>query len=53
MMRLVREDGVVALELGAGQAQAVAAIMRRAGLEIVEVRCDLAGIERCLVLRRG
>jgi len=51
--RLLRKTGVAALELGAGQAQPVAALMRRAGLVVVEFRRDLAGLERCLVLRLG
>jgi release factor glutamine methyltransferase len=41
----------VAIEVGAGQAQAVARLMRRAGFERVERICDLAGIER--VVRAG
>ena len=53
MGRLLRKDGVAAFECGAGQAQSVAAIVRRAGLTIVESRRDLAGTERCLVLRRS
>ena len=36
----------VALELGAGQASAVAELLRRAGFEEVECVPDLAGIER-------
>jgi release factor glutamine methyltransferase len=51
-MCLVREGGLAAFELGVGQAQPVAAIMQGAGLAIVEIRRDLKGIERCLVLRR-
>jgi release factor glutamine methyltransferase len=42
----------VALEVGAGQAQAVAALMREAGLGSVEMRRDLAGIERVVVGER-
>jgi release factor glutamine methyltransferase len=52
MVRLLREGGSAAFELGAGQARPVKAIMRRAGLAIVEIRRDLAGVERCLVLCR-
>jgi release factor glutamine methyltransferase len=51
--RLLGDDGIAVFELGAGQAAAVTATMRSAGLTIIEVRRDLAGIERCLVLRRG
>jgi release factor glutamine methyltransferase len=39
----------VALEVGAGQAGAVAELVRRAGYDGVEVRLDLAGIERVVV----
>ena len=44
--------GVVALEIGAGQAAAVAALMREAGFRPVEVVRDLAGVSRVLVGRR-
>jgi release factor glutamine methyltransferase len=49
--RLLAEDGVACLEIGQGQAAAVEAIMRRHGLRLVASRPDLAGIERCLILR--
>jgi release factor glutamine methyltransferase len=42
----------VALEMGMGQAAAVAELMREAGFPEVEVVEDLAGIERVLVGRR-
>lgn len=51
LARLLGGTGV--LELGAGQAPAVAEIMTAAGLDIVGVRHDLAGIERCLIVRQG
>jgi release factor glutamine methyltransferase len=41
--------GALALEVGAGQAGAVAGLMRRAGFEAVEARRDLAGIERVVI----
>jgi release factor glutamine methyltransferase len=41
-----RRVGFVALELGAGQAAAVAGLLRAAGFEAVEAVPDLAGIER-------
>ena len=41
----------VAVEIGAGQAPAVAALVRAAGFGDVEVRRDLAGIERVVVGR--
>ena len=43
------EAGAVALEVGAGQAGAVAELVRRAGYESVEMRHDLAGIERVVL----
>jgi len=44
---------MVALEVGAGQAGAVAAMLRGAGLETVGAERDLAGIERVVVGERG
>jgi release factor glutamine methyltransferase len=43
--------GALAVELGEGQAQAVAELMRAAGFGEVEVRHDLAGIERVVIGR--
>jgi release factor glutamine methyltransferase len=40
---------VLAAEVGVGQAQAVGELMRAAGFEAIEVRCDLAGIERVVI----
>lgn len=48
---LLAPGGVACVELGAGQAAAVAAIARAAGLTTATVP-DLAGIARCLVLTR-
>jgi release factor glutamine methyltransferase len=45
-------SSAVALEVGAGQAPAVAELLRAAGYERVEGRPDLAGIERVVVARR-
>jgi len=42
----------IALEVGAGQAQAVAALLEGAGFA-AEPRVDLAGIDRCVVGRRS
>ncbi len=42
----------VALEVGEGQASAVAGMLREAGFGGIEVRADLAGIERVVVGRR-
>ena len=54
--RLVVQSGEVsflALEVGAGQAAAVAGLLSRAGFAAVGTRLDLAGIERVVVGRRG
>jgi release factor glutamine methyltransferase len=44
--RLLAEAGRLAVECGAGQAQAVATAMRERGLGDVGVRSDFAGVER-------
>lgn len=46
--RLLRPGGIAVLELGAGQREAVAALA--GGIGQVSWRCDLAGIERALVI---
>lgn len=43
--------GVMALEVGVGQAEAVAELMRQVGFGEIEVRKDLAGIDRVVVGR--
>jgi release factor glutamine methyltransferase len=43
----------LAVEVGEGQAPAVAELMREAGFDGIEVRRDLAGIERVVVGRAG
>jgi release factor glutamine methyltransferase len=43
---------VLALEVGEGQARPVAEMLRTAGFEDIEVRRDLAGIERVVLGRR-
>ena len=48
---LLARDGSAILELGAGQCNAVRALAQEKGLEVQEVRKDMAGIERALVLR--
>ena len=53
LRRLVMPDGIVCLEVGFGQASDVSAILADAGLETIDTRRDLAGIDRCLVLRRA
>ena len=50
-LRGLREGGGFAcLEIGAGQARAVGGLAAEAGLRVVEIKRDLAGIERCVVL---
>lgn len=46
-----QRKGVLGVEVGEGQASAVAELMRSAGFGEVEVRRDLAGIERVVVGR--
>ena len=46
-----QRKGALAVELGEGQASAVAELMRAAGFGEVEVRRDLAGIERVVIGR--
>ena len=48
--RLLRPGGLGLIELGQGQAGAVAGLMNGAGLAVQQVRADLAGIERVLVV---
>lgn len=50
--RLLGDAGVVGVEVGEGQAEAVAALLREAGLAVTAVRRDLAGIERCVIAAR-
>jgi len=47
--RHLRADGLLVLEIGAGQAGAVCDLVRAEGLTIRAVKRDLAGIERCIV----
>ena len=50
---LLTGDGLFACEIGAGQAGDVGEILADAGLTILGVRRDLAGIERCLLATRA
>ena len=49
--RLLSPGGIAVLELGFGQAEAVAALAEGVGLRIEEIRPDLGGIPRAMVLR--
>jgi len=44
------EGAIALMEVGAGQAQDVAEIMKRSGLAVIDIARDLAGIERVVVL---
>ena len=44
--------GQAFIELGYGQAEAVSHLASEAGLQIVNIQEDLAGIPRCLIVRR-
>ena len=46
------ETGIIAFEVGAGQAPDVAVLLERAGFPLRAVRKDLAGIERCVISGR-
>lgn len=50
--RLLAVNGIAAIEIGDGQANAVADLSVAAGLVVESRRRDLSGIERCLLLRR-
>jgi release factor glutamine methyltransferase len=52
LARLLAPGGFACLEVGAGQADAAAAIFIRAGLDDNGRNCDLGGIERCIALAR-
>lgn len=50
--QLLNSDGLAVLEQGIGQAPDVAEIMRNHGLMVIDQPKDLAGIERCTVIRK-
>lgn len=50
---LMSAEGAAFLEVGAGQASAVAELLRQHVLDVVDIKEDLAGIPRCVVARRG
>jgi release factor glutamine methyltransferase len=51
--RYLREGGVMALEIGAGQSAAVVEIMEQAGFSDVQIQKDFAGIDRIISGKRG
>ena len=53
VVRRLAPDGILAFEIGAGQAGAVARLLEAAGLAGLECVCDLAGRERCILATGG
>jgi release factor glutamine methyltransferase len=47
--RRLRPRGILVIEMGAGQLQAVSQIMAGAGLDNLDYRLDIGGVARCLV----
>jgi len=52
MERLLKPEGLAFLEIGAGQEEAVSAILTAQGLRTVRIVADLAGIGRCVIAAR-
>lgn len=50
--RLLAPGGIAALEVGAGQAADVSALLAKEGLPGATTRRDLGGVERCVMVRR-
>ena len=48
---LLAVSGLVALEIGYGQAATVTSLLSDSGFTSIECRQDLAGVNRCLVAR--
>jgi release factor glutamine methyltransferase len=48
--RLLTDDGFAVLEIGFGQGAAVSALSAASGLRVVEIRPDLGGVPRAVVL---
>ncbi|MCW5774520.1 MAG: methyltransferase domain-containing protein, partial [Rhodospirillaceae bacterium] len=49
--RCLKPEGRAVFEIGAAQSQAVSALARAAGLVVEAVKPDLAGRDRCVVMR--
>jgi release factor glutamine methyltransferase len=52
LLELLAPFGLILVEVGSGQATAVAAILAARGLSIEAIECDLVGTERCVIARR-
>jgi release factor glutamine methyltransferase len=50
--RLICDHGMFVVEVGAGQADAVAEIIKLRGLHVEAIEKDLAGVSRCVIARR-
>jgi release factor glutamine methyltransferase len=48
----LREAAFLLCEIGRGQLPSIEALAERSGFEVIEARADLAGIPRCVLLRR-
>jgi release factor glutamine methyltransferase len=49
---ILAENGIALLEVGAGQANDVAALVSGQGLKVAQVAYDLAGIARCIIIQK-
>jgi release factor glutamine methyltransferase len=52
-LHYLRDGGVMALEIGAGQSAAVVEIMKQAGFSEIQIQKDFAGIDRIISGKRG
>lgn len=52
VQNLLKTEGCILIESGAGQARQIAEIFEAQGLHLVNIYPDLAGIERCVVLKK-
>lgn len=53
IQRCLMPDGVAVLELGLGQADDVSQLAKSAGLSVVTIRADLAGVPRAMVINQA
>ena len=49
---LLKQGGHILLEAGIGQASKIGEIFEHEGLHLIEIRPDLSGIERCVILKK-
>ena len=52
MPLILKTGGYILLEVGYNQADVVANIFEKEGLKLVEIVRDLAGINRCVILKK-